>query len=154
MQLEEIWEDRPILSEQSSSFNNNAVDSICKRRPHMLEMCDIFNITDTSPQYNEHYVNAANIVIKAINDHTPIIIVGDYDVDGMTATSVLYSCIKAVGYIDVTWWIPSREDGYGINAEKVIAVAQDCGFTDPLVITVDNGIAAAEEIAKLPPSYG
>lgn len=153
MQLEEIWEDRPILSEQSSSFNNNAVDSICKRRPHLLEMCDIFNITDTSPQYNEHYVNVANIVIKAINDHTPIIIVGDYDVDGMTATSVLYSCIKAVCVTDITWWIPSRDDGYGINAEKVINVANEYMYTAPLVITVDNGIAAAEEIAKLPPSF-
>lgn len=153
MQLEEIWEDRPILSEQSSSFSNNAVDSICKRRPHMLEMCDIFNITDTSPQYNEHYVNVANIVIKAINDHTPIIIVGDYDVDGMTATSVLYSCIKAVGVTDITWWIPSRDDGYGINAEKVINVANEHMYTAPLVITVDNGIAAVEEIAKLPPSF-
>lgn len=151
--LGEIWQDRPILSDKSSSFSNVVVDSICKRRPHLLEMCDIFNITDTSPQYNEHYVNAANIVIKAINNHTPIIIVGDYDVDGMTATSVLYSCIKAVGVTDVTWWIPSRDDGYGINAEKVIAVAQDCGFTDPLVITVDNGIAAVEEISKLPPLF-
>lgn len=153
MQLDETWEDRPILSDQSASFNNSVVDSICKRRPHLLEICDIFNITDTSPQYNEHYVNVANIVIKAIDDCTPIIIVGDYDVDGMTATSVLYSCIKAVGATDVTWWIPSRDDGYGINAEKVMDVAHDCMFTAPLIITVDNGIAAAEEISKLPPSF-
>ena len=153
MQLDETWEDRPILSDQSASFSNSVVDSICKRRPHLLEICDIVNITDTSPQYNEHYVNVANIVIKAIDDCTPIIIVGDYDVDGMAATATLYSCIKAVGATDVTWWIPSRDDGYGINAEKVIDVAHDCMFTAPLIITVDNGIAAAEEIAKLPPSF-
>lgn len=153
MQLDETWEDRPILSDQSASFSNSVVDSICKRRPHLLEICDIVNITDTSPQYNEHYVNVANIVIKAIDDCTPIIIVGDYDVDGMAATATLYSCIKAVGATDVTWWIPSRDDGYGISAEKVMDVAHDCMFTAPLIITVDNGIAAAEEIAKLPPSF-
>ena len=154
MQLDEVWEDRPVVDTESleTFFSNQLVKDICKRRTNLLKICNILNLTDTSPQYKEQYDNAASIIVKAVNECTPIIISGDYDVDGMTATAVLYSCLKAVG-AEVTWWIPSREDGYGINAEKIQDVAHNCMFQAPLVITVDNGIAAAEEIAKLPPTY-
>ena len=152
MQLVETWVDRPVANEQIR-MSTTLITDICRRRDYINGINTIFNIDDTSPQYNEHYTTVANMVLTAINNQTPIIIAGDYDVDGMTATSVLYRCITAIRNSNVTWWIPSRDDGYGINAEKIMEVAQSNKFQSGLVITVDNGIAAAEEIAKLPPAF-
>ena len=152
MQLVETWVDRPVANEQIR-MSTALITDICRRRDYINGINTIFNIDDTSPQYNEHYTTVANMVLTAINNQTPIIIAGDYDVDGMTATSVLYRCITAIRNSNVTWWIPSRDDGYGINAEKIMEVAQNNKFQSGLVITVDNGIAAAEEIAKLPPVF-
>lgn len=154
MQLDETWEDRPNLVETTGKiYNNNLIDAICKRRPHLLKAPEILNIADTSPQYKDQYVNAALIIKDAILEHRAIVIAGDYDVDGMTATSVLYNCLKAIHPMNISWWIPSREDGYGINAEKIQEFVDKNKIKSPLIITVDNGIAAAEEIAKLPDDY-
>lgn len=157
----EYWEDRPDSPRGHESImlamfedNLQIVTDICHRRAHMLESTGIINIVDACPEYSEHYDKVADIITTAVKECTPIIIAGDYDVDGMTATAVLYSCIKTLEpNAEVAWWIPKREDGYGINAEKIQEIAHDCMFQSPLIITVDNGIAAAEEIAKLPPSY-
>lgn len=154
MQLNETWEDRPILSEKINySYHNELIVNICKRRPHLLKAPEVLYLTDTSPQYKDYYFEAARIIQKAIRAHKRIIIAGDYDVDGMTATAVLYSCLHAVHPMNISWWIPSREDGYGINAAKIQEFAAKNMIDSPLVITVDNGIAAAEEIAKLPDNY-
>ena len=154
MQLGETWEERPNLVETTGKiYNNNLIDAICKRRPHLLKAPEILNIVDTSPQYKDQYVNAALIIKDAILEHRAIVIAGDYDVDGMTATSVLYNCLKAIHPMNISWWIPSREDGYGINAEKIQECVDKNKIKSPLIITVDNGIAAAEEIAKLPDNY-
>ena len=154
MQLGETWEERPNLVETTGKiYNNNLIDAICKRRPHLLKAPEILNIVDTSPQYKDQYVNAALIIKDAILEHRAIVIAGDYDVDGMTATSVLYNCLKAIHPMNISWWIPSREDGDGINAEKIQEFVDKNKIKSPLIITVDNGIAAAEEIAKLPDDY-
>lgn len=154
MQLIETWENRPIINELNDDtpiMGSKLINEICKRRSDLTRMCDILNITDTSPQYDEHYVNTANIVIDVIKAGKPIIIAGDYDVDGMTATATLYKCITSIRSNDVLWWIPSREEGYGINYEKVMELVQANNYQQgALIITVDNGIAAAEEIAKFP----
>lgn len=154
MQLIETWENRPIINELNDDtpiMGSKLINEICKRRSDLTRMCDILNITDTSPQYDEHYVNTANIVIDAIKAGKPIIIAGDYDVDGMTATATLYKCITSIRSNDVLWWIPSREDGYGINYEKIMELVRANNYQQgALIITVDNGIAAAEEIAKFP----
>ena len=154
MQLIETWENRPIINELNDDtpiMGSKLINEICKRRSNLTRMCDILNITDTAPQYDEHYVNTANIVIDAIKAGKPIIIAGDYDVDGMTATATLYKCITSIRSNDVLWWIPSREEGYGINYEKIMELVQANNYQQgALIITVDNGIAAAEEIAKFP----
>ena len=154
MQLIETWENRPIINELNDDtpiMGSKLINEICKRRSNLTRMCDILNITDTAPQYDEHYVNTANIAIDAIKAGKPIIIAGDYDVDGMTATATLYKCITSIRSNDVLWWIPSREDGYGINCEKIMELVQTNNYQQgALIITVDNGIAAAEEIAKFP----
>ena len=68
---------------------------------------------------------------------------GDYDADGVTATAMLYSYLKRRG-ADVRWRVPEREENYGLNRAAVDEMAA-AGVT--LMIAVDNGISAADEIA-------
>ena len=73
-----------------------------------------------------------------------ITIYGDYDVDGVTSVSILYMYLKNRG-VDVDYYIPTREsEGYGLNIGAFHAI-KDNGTT--LVITVDTGITALNEIA-------
>lgn len=78
---------------------------------------------------------------RAKGEH--IVIYGDYDVDGITSTSILYMFLKSRGY-SVSYYIPHRiEEGYGLNQGAL----QQIGTYAQLVITVDTGIAAVEEVA-------
>ncbi len=86
--------------------------------------------------------NACAILEDAIEAQIPIRVVGDYDIDGVCASYILKSGIEnAGGIVDVK--LPERvKDGYGIN-ENIIKRANHDGIE--LLITCDNGIAAADE---------
>src|SRR5699024_8670699 len=74
----------------------------------------------------------------------PIVIYGDYDVDGVSATAILYEYLTNLG-AQVRCKLPLRtEGGYGLNRTALKKLA-DKGFR--LIVTVDNGIAAVEEAA-------
>jgi single-stranded-DNA-specific exonuclease len=86
---------------------------------------------------------AADRVISAVRAGRRITIYGDYDVDGVTATSILWHCLKLAG-ARVDYYIPCRmEEGYGLNQEALRQLHNE----DPqrLVITVDCGIASLAE---------
>jgi len=73
----------------------------------------------------------------------PIRIVGDYDIDGVCSTYLLYQALSQVGAV-VDYEIPDRlKDGYGINESIIRAAAADGIDT---ILTCDNGIAAVEQI--------
>ncbi len=83
-------------------------------------------------------------VKTAIESGEKICVYGDYDADGVTSTALLYSYLEAVG-ADVMYYIPSREtEGYGMNMRAVDILH---GKGVQLIVTVDNGVAAIEEIA-------
>lgn len=89
-------------------------------------------------------------IAEKIKQQKKIRIIGDYDVDGVCATFILYQSIKILGGI-VDYVIPHRiEDGYGLNANLIEKAYQDNIDT---ILTCDNGIAAAEPV-KLAVSYG
>ena len=91
---------------------------------------------------------AAACINTALDDGSRICIYGDYDCDGVTATVILYSYLLEMG-ADVTYRIPERDEGYGLNVDAVHAMHED-GVE--LIVTVDNGITAiaeAELIADL-----
>jgi single-stranded-DNA-specific exonuclease len=81
-----------------------------------------------------------------------IVVHGDYDVDGVCATAVLVRALRSLG-ADVGWYLPSRsEDGYGLAAatvERLVARGPIAPSPAPglLLITVDCGITAVEEVA-------
>ncbi len=89
---------------------------------------------------------AVERIRKALTAREPITVYGDYDVDGVTATTLLYLYLRQNG-ADVNFYIPRRfGEGYGMNASAVESLAK--GGTK-LLITVDNGITANEECALL-----
>ncbi|MFN0199814.1 MAG: single-stranded-DNA-specific exonuclease RecJ [Planctomycetaceae bacterium] len=88
---------------------------------------------------------AAERIIAAVKAGRRITIYGDYDVDGVTSTSLLWQLLTLAG-AKVDYYIPHRlEEGYGLNAEAIRQLSQE----DPhrLVVTVDCGIASLEEAA-------
>jgi single-stranded-DNA-specific exonuclease len=79
---------------------------------------------------------------KALDQRERIMVYGDYDADGATATALLFLALRKSG-ADVEYYIPDRfAEGYGLN-EAAIRLAKARGFS--LVITVDNGISAIHE---------
>jgi single-stranded-DNA-specific exonuclease len=85
---------------------------------------------------------AADRLYAAARARQRIVIYGDYDADGMTATALLYRCLKLVG-ADVGYYLPCRMDeGYGLNDEALMKLAQ-AGTS--LVVSVDCGIGSVGE---------
>ena len=85
---------------------------------------------------------AAERIARAVRDKRRITIYGDYDVDGMTGTSILYLCLRLLG-ADVGYFIPNRlEEGYGLNGDALRTLA---ARGTSLVISVDCGIASVAE---------
>lgn len=86
---------------------------------------------------------AVKIIREAIRKNINIWIYGDYDVDGITSTAVLYLVLKELGAENVSYYIPIRDEGYGLNNDALKKIKDSGG---ELVITVDCGITAFEEI--------
>ena len=84
---------------------------------------------------------AADTVNEAIDNNKRICIYGDYDCDGIMATAILYTYLFEAG-ADVTYYIPERSEGYGLNNAAIDKIHAD--GTD-LIVTVDNGISAISE---------
>ena len=97
-------------------------------------------------------IEAAGRIVAAIRNGKKIVIYGDYDVDGVCGTSILWACLKLAGAEHVEYYIPHRvEEGYGVNAEALRKLATD--HRADLIITVDCGISAIKE-AKLARELG
>jgi single-stranded-DNA-specific exonuclease len=88
---------------------------------------------------------ACERIRAAIADGGRICVHGDYDVDGISATALAVHLLRELG-ADVDWHLPSRfDEGYGVRTETLARLADEgCG----LVLTVDCGITAVEEIAE------
>ena len=80
---------------------------------------------------------------EAIENEELMVIYGDYDVDGISATAILYECLTSQG-AHVRCKLPTRGSGYGLTRAALESLATK-GFK--LVVTVDNGISAVEEAA-------
>ncbi|NBW85550.1 MAG: single-stranded-DNA-specific exonuclease RecJ, partial [Planctomycetia bacterium] len=88
---------------------------------------------------------AADRILAAARAGRQIVIYGDYDADGMCATAILMGCLEAVD-AKPSWYVPDRfEEGYGLNADALAALA---GRGANLVVTVDCGIASVAEARR------
>lgn len=109
------------------------IEQFLEKDPEFSDPFDLSGMTEA--------VERINIALEA---NEKILIFGDYDCDGVTATAVLMKYLSSRG-ADVDYMIPDREkEGYGISLGAVERAA-DMGVS--LIITVDNGINAVKEIA-------
>ncbi|MGC9361790.1 MAG: single-stranded-DNA-specific exonuclease RecJ, partial [Candidatus Syntrophosphaera sp.] len=89
---------------------------------------------------------AVGRILRAIEMKEKITIYGDYDVDGTTATTLLYLGLKSLG-ADIGFYIPNRMiDGYGLSLGSVDQIKED---GTSLIISVDCGVNALEEIEAI-----
>ena len=97
---------------------------------------DPFLLTDIKP--------AVERILQALKNGEKIAIYGDYDVDGVTSVSLLYLYLSGLG-ADIGYYIPCRSrEGYGLST-SAIDTLKEKGIE--LIITVDTGITAMEEVA-------
>ena len=88
---------------------------------------------------------AVERIVVAKKNNEKVTIYGDYDIDGMTATVILWESLGKFG-LDVATYTPDRfTEGYGMNIDAVEQIAAD---GTKLIITVDNGTLSFDEIAR------
>ena len=86
----------------------------------------------------------SNLLKSALKDNKKILIYGDYDADGMLATSILVYTFKKISYKNYSYYLPSRYlDGYGLSIKAVEKAIKD---KVELIITVDNGISQIDAV--------
>lgn len=96
------------------------------------------------PFLMEDMTGAVERIQSAIANHERIIVFGDYDVDGVTGTAIVYLALKELG-AEVSYRLPSRnEDGYGLNNKLIDELNE---VDTRLLITVDCGISCNTEIS-------
>ncbi|MFH1546926.1 MAG: single-stranded-DNA-specific exonuclease RecJ [bacterium] len=129
----------PILSQLL--FNREILDKKSAEKfinPSWDELYDPFDLFDVK--------SAVKRIEKAIKKKEKIIIHGDYDVDGMSATAILWDYLYRKRKADVIPYIPSRVDeGYGLSEESVSKLKEQGA---QLIITVDCGIRDYELVDK------
>ncbi len=82
-------------------------------------------------------------ILEAVEKKEKTVIYGDYDVDGVTSVSILYTYLKELG-LSPQYYIPSRStEGYGVNNEAIKQLAEK---NITLMITVDTGVTALDEV--------
>ncbi len=109
---------------------------------NMEMLVDFFSDEELSdPMMLKDMPQAVEIISQAIYNGELICVYGDYDCDGVTSTTILVKYLDYSG-ADVMYYIPHRDEGYGINKAAVDKLKEQ-GVS--LIITVDNGILAIEE---------
>lgn len=114
---------------------NNEKDSEIFMNPSLEYLRDPFLMKDMK--------KAVDRIKKAIENNENIWIYGDYDVDGVSSTSILCIYFNSIGY-PVNYYIPNRlEEGYGINEDAIRHIhSNGCN----LMISVDCGITSVKEV--------
>lgn len=116
---------------------HSIVYSIMKERN--LSHQENFN---TNPFLLKDMEEAVSLLQEAKKKKQTIWIYGDYDVDGITSVSLCYLALSELGY-EVEYYIPLRDEGYGLNQEALQSIYNQGG---KIVITVDCGIVSSKEV--------
>ncbi len=137
-----------VLANRGINTRNKAVTYLKPDLRHMknpLQNPSLEN-SQQNPFHMRDFERACEIISSSIMTRDKIVIYGDYDVDGVMSTVILYKTLKNLG-ADVSYYIPDREsEGYGLNIGAVRSL-KECE-TD-LIVTCDNGISALEEVLEV-----
>jgi single-stranded-DNA-specific exonuclease len=158
--MEKRWEVASPLSHADNDMKRRiAKELLCPEviaelliRKELTDLDDINRFFEPNLKHThdpflfEDMDKAVERILRAINHREKITIHGDYDVDGTTATALLFLGLRALG-AEINYYIPHRMiDGYGVSL-KGVNQFRDEG-TD-LIISVDCGINAIEEVAAI-----
>ena len=131
--------------EDKQALATRLVASIREKRDFAAEIEQgFFSLSDLpDPKLLKNAAASAVFLAEALAAHKKIVIVGDYDVDGVSATALVSRFFQKLGYSNFAWVIPSRfTHGYGLTAN----IRQQVLDTQPeVVLTVDNGTNSLEE---------
>lgn len=99
-----------------------------------------------NPQTLVNIDKAVERLVQAIVEKQSVMIVGDFDADGATSTSVAISALRRFGASEVNFLVPNRfEYGYGLTPE-IVELAQQS--SPNVIVTVDNGISSCDGVSK------
>ncbi len=99
-----------------------------------------------SPDLLPNINRALEIITDAVKNNEPILIFGDYDVDGITSTAAFTKILKRLGAKKVFPLVPNRDGGYGINPKVVEKFSKYCNGKG-LIVTLDNGTKEIETLS-------
>lgn len=126
--IADMLRERGINSENAGSFFDSGPDSIMD--PSLISGMDI----------------AAERIMSAVENGEQITVFGDYDCDGITSVTLLTDFFSKFLSYEVDYYVPDRvSEGYGMSVD---AIDRLCEKGTRLIITVDNGISAAESIKR------
>ena len=127
---------------------NSLLARILGNRDHALKGTENYSLDRLSdPSRLKDGDKAAEILAKALNRQQHVLIVGDYDADGATATVLGKLAMEEMGFRNVSYLVPNRfEFGYGLSPE-IARVALE--RSPDIVITVDNGISSVDGAAVI-----
>jgi single-stranded-DNA-specific exonuclease len=118
---------------------NRGVDTVEEIKsfiePKMADLSDPFELPDMN--------KAIERIVDALRDNEKIMVYGDYDVDGITASSLMFLVLNKLG-AQVSYYLPNRlVEGYGLSEDGIAeAVKKDA----TLIVSVDTGVTAIEEV--------
>ncbi len=141
--MQSIWKVNKPLQQ-----GENLIDKILLRRnilPQNFPSYSQQDLSQLSSPYNyTDMKKSVERILQAHNFGEKVLIYGDYDVDGITSTALLFEFLRERMGLNTTYYLPNRfRDGYGLNKE----VLKKLNISDfDLIITVDCGISAFEEI--------
>ena len=129
---------RKLLAQRGISGRDRALRFL---RPRLADLGDPFAMREMDA--------AVERIFRAADNGEHVCIYGDYDVDGVSSVTLLYSVLRAYG-IRTDYFIPVRtKEGYGLSEEGMANAIAKCGETPALIIAVDCGTSSVEEVAWL-----
>lgn len=140
-----------ILNALSETFSLSklACEVLIKKGIDSVEKCKKFLFSGKENFLNPYLLTnlekAESRIRQAVESGEKILIYGDYDCDGVCATSILYYCFKEMG-VKVDTYVPERSNGYGITSSSIEEILP---LNPNLIITVDCGVSCKNEIAFL-----
>lgn len=144
--MRKIIKRRVVDEEKLSMFGNThpIIARVLQARGCVSELDTSYQLKDILTPNLKGLDSACVLLEHALRNQERVLIVGDFDVDGATSTSLVVKYLTMLGYQNVDYIVPNRfEYGYGLTPE----IVRLCKTKNPdLIITVDNGISSIEGV--------
>lgn len=143
---------RPVISSQFSDAIHPLLQNLLASRGATCDQDIDYRLANLyKPDTLKGLAEAVELLAYAIAHEQRVLIVGDFDADGATSCALAITVLQKMGLQHVDFLVPNRfEYGYGLTPE-IVDVARE--YSPDLIVTVDNGIASLDGVAKAK-SYG